>query len=426
MPNNQYTSRRRFLRGIGGAVMTLPLLETFADERAIDRPPMRMAISGVYYGFIPEYFFPTETGETYRMPRLLRSLAPHREQLSIFSGLDHNLGGGHEATRYFLSGIPTHQARSFQEANISVDQKAAIHVGSETRYSSMVLGCESKPSNYISWTKSAAQVPPVDRLSVLYNLLFQKSNVAQKNAKRREFEERRSILDLVRDQAKSIDKEVATADKEKLDQYYTSVREMEQKIEKASRWLNSPKPETDYPTPMGLDNLTLAQRTPIFYDLMTLALQTDSTRVITLSFSELGKDNGGIPGVQSGYHSLSHHGKVRKAIDELALIESFYVDQFARFIDKLKNIREPNGQTLLDNTIAMLGSGMSNGNSHSNRNLPVILAGAGLKHGKHHQFARQGRQSVPLCNLYVTMLQRFGVETDQFNTSNGNLSELLG
>ena len=188
--------------------------------------------------------------------------------------------------------------------------------------------------------------------------------------------------------------------------------------------MDQEKPDTDYTLLTGADSLTLHDRTPLFYDLITLALQTDSTRVISLAFTNLGKENGGIPGVTQGYHTLSHHGQVPDAIDELSLIESFHVSQFSRFLGKLKDIKEPNGATLLDNTMALLGSGMSNANSHSNRDLPILLAGGGFEHGQHMHFARSGKQSTPLCNLYLSMLQNFGLEVDQYNTSSGTLTGL--
>ena len=146
--------------------------------------------------------------------------------------------------------------------------------------------------------------------------------------------------------------------------------------------------------------------------------------MVSLAFTNLGKENGGIPGVSQGYHTLSHHGQDPDAINELSIIETFHMTQFARFLGKLKQIIEPNGSTLLDSTMALLGSGMSNANSHSNRDLPILLAGGGFKHGQHMHFARAGKQSTPLCNLYLSMLQNFGVEVGQFNTSSGTLTGL--
>lgn len=421
---NAKSTRRRFLQGAGGTMMSLPLLEATASDKELESPPMRMVATGVFYGLMPEFFVPEKTGRDYEIPRLLKPLEKHRDQFTVFSGLDHNIGGGHTGTKYFLTGIPVTHAKGYAESNISVDQKAAQFTGGTTRYPSLALGCEVNSENYLSWTRNGAQVRPVQRIDQLFNMLFRKNSKEAITRERKGLKERRSILDLVRDQAHSFERDISKGDKEKLDQYFTSVRELELKIEQSDRWLDTEKSSTDYELPNDVSNLTLREKTPYFYDLMALALQTNSTRVITLSFSELGKESGGLKGVSHGYHSLSHHGKVKEAMDELAIIETFFVSQYARFLDKLKEIKEPNGETLLDNTMALFGSGMSNGNSHSNRDLPVILAGGGFRHGEHLHFARNGRQSVPLCNLYVTMLERFGLEIEGFNTSSGNLSQL--
>ena len=253
-------------------------------------------------------------------------------------------------------------------------------------------------------------------------MLFRKEDSTSRKRSERDLADKQSILDLARSQAKSFQKGLGREDSEKLEQYFTSVREFEKRIEQSTLWLDREKPSTDYNLPSQADSLTLKEKTPLLYDLMALALQTDSTRVISLAFTNLGKDNGGLPGVTRGYHTLSHHGQVKDAIDELTIIESFHVEQFSRFLDKLKEIKETNGKSLLDNTMALLGSGMSNANSHSNRDLPILLAGGGFKHGQHLHFARNGRQSTPLCNLYLSMLQNFGLDLDQYNTSSGTLT----
>ena len=413
--------RRRFLQGAGGSLLALPLLEsTAADSQAVS--PKRLAATGIFYGLMPHYFHPEKVGRDYEMTPLLEPLAAHRDDFTVFSGLDHNLGGGHNSTKYFLSGIPVTQAKGYAEANISVDQKAAQFVGGETRYPSLVLGCDAGQEHTLSWTRNGNAIPMVEEAERLYSRLFRKENAQSRARIERDFQNKQSILDLVRDQSKSFEKGLAASDKEKLDQYYTSVRELEGRIEQSERWLNREKPTTDYTLPEGIDELTLHDKTPFFYDLMVLALQTDSTRVISLSFTDLGKESGGIAGVSTGYHSLSHHGQVQSVMDELALVERFHTGQFSRFLDKLKEVKEPNGETLLDNTMALFGSGMSNGNSHSLRDLPVVLAGGGFKHGEHKHYARNGKTSVSLCNLYLTMLQHFGLEIDQFNNSTGTLT----
>ena len=416
-------TRRRFLQGFGGSLLALPLLEANSASGTF-ASPKRITATGIFYGFVPQNFHPQQTGRNFQSPLLLKPLESHRNDYSVFSGLDHNLSGGHNATKFFLSGIPTNQSKGFAEANISIDQKAANFVGGETRYSSLSLDSDRGNEHTLSWTRNGNNVQPIRSLEKLYRMLFRKENLQTRNQAERQLEDRKSILDLAKFQADQFKKGLGQSDADKLDQYFTSVREFERRIEQSSLWLDKEKPKTDYALPRGADSLTLKERTPLFYDLMTLALQTDSTRVISLAFTNLGKENGGLSGVNQGYHTLSHHGQVQAAIDELSIIESFHVAQFSRFLGKLKQVVEPNGKSLLDSTMTLLGSGMSNANSHSNRDLPVLLAGGGFKHGQHLHFARSGKQSTPLCNLYLSMLQNFGLEMDHFNTSSGTLTGL--
>jgi hypothetical protein len=408
---------------MGGSLLALPLLEANSAPGSVS-PPKRITATGIFYGLVPQHFHPEQAGPHYNAPLLLRPLEPFRKDFTVFSGLDHNLSGGHNATKFFLSGIPVTQAKGYEESNISVDQKAAQSVGPKTRFPSLTLDAGNGKEHTLSWTRNGNSVQPVGNLEQLYRLLFRKENRSTREQAARDLTDKRSILDLAGDQAKSFQRGLGKTDKEKLDQYFTSVRELENNIEQSSLWLDREKPTPGYDLPRAVDSLTLKDRTPLFYDLMTLALQTDSTRVITLAFTGLGKENGGLPGVNRGYHTLSHHGQVEEAIKELSIIESFHATQFARFLGKLKGIREPNGQSLLDSTMALFGSGMSNANSHSNRDLPVILAGGGFKHGEHRHYARRGRHSTPLCNLYLSMLQNFGLEIDRFNTSGGTLTGL--
>jgi len=406
---------------MGGSLLALPLLEANSNSK-IATPPKRIVATGVFYGFVPENFHPKDTGQNYDSPLLLKPLDPFRKSYTVFSGLDHNLSGGHNATKFFLSGIPTTESKGFAEANVSIDQKAAQFVGGRTRFPALALDSGKGSEHTLSWTRNGNAVQPTRSLEQLYQMLFRKDDATLRNQVERDLADKRSILDLTRDQATGFQKGLGKQDKEKLDQYFTSVRELENRIEQSKLWLDREKPGTDYSLPRKVDSLTLSERTPFFYDLMTLALQTDSTRVITLAFTNLGKENGGLPGVSHGYHTLSHHGQVKESIAELSIIETFHVTEFSRFLGKLKEIKEPGGQTLLDNTMAVLGSGMSNANSHSNRDLPVILAGGGFRHGEHKHYARKGKRSTPLCNLYLSMLQNFGLELERFNTSSGTLT----
>jgi hypothetical protein len=204
--------RRTFLRGAGGAVMALPILEATAGDAA-GEPPMRLAAGGIFYGFVPERFHPKETGADYAMPQLLKPLERHRRDFTVFSGLDHNIGGGHEATKYFLSGIPLEHSKAYEEANVSIDQKVAAFVGGATRFPSLAFGCEVGNENFLSWTRNGSQVRPFSNLDAMYHLLFRESGKKAKKTKAVAMAERESILDLVRDQAKRFEKGLGGSDR---------------------------------------------------------------------------------------------------------------------------------------------------------------------------------------------------------------------
>ena len=229
-----------------------------------------------------------------------------------------------------------------------------------------------------------------------------------------------SILDAVREDAKSLQRRLNKTDNEKLEEYFSSVRDVEHKLKLDEQWQKVPKPDAPITEPQ---NDGLAQDLPKIYDLIVLALQTDSTRIATLEIG--GSFAARDIGINKGYHGLSHHGKLQANIDLLVQIELYQVQQFARFLGRLRATKEPGtDRTLLDSTITLFGSGMGNANSHTNYDLPIVLAGGGFKHGEHKSYAQESRQRVPLCNLYLSMLQRFGVETDSFGTSKGTLTGL--
>jgi hypothetical protein len=197
------------------------------------------------------------------------------------------------------------------------------------------------------------------------------------------------------------------------------------RLTQSSQWLDRPKPAVDYRLPADANRLDFVDRVPLYYDLMKLALETDSTRVITLGLADIGANYGGFD-ISRGYHQLTHHGKVPEYIAELSIIEHFHMQQLARFLTQLKSIEEPNGKTLLDNSMVLFGSGMGNASSHSNKNLPLLLAGGGFRHGQHMSFFKDDQQRVasPAGNLFVSMLQRFGVEEDRFGTAGSTLTGL--
>jgi len=220
--------------------------------------------------------------------------------------------------------------------------------------------------------------------------------------------------------AKSLNRRLNPRDGHKLEEYLASIRDVETKLDLQRRWQQIRKPKVDFAEP---ENEGLARDLPAIYDLIALALQTDSTRVATLEIG--GSFAASDLGIRQGYHGLSHHGQLQEKIELLVQIELYQMQQFARFLGKLREIREPSSNgSLLEHTLVLLGSGMGNANSHTNKDLPIVLAGGGFRHGEHKVYPEDPRRRVPLCNLYVSMLQRFGVETDRFSASTGTLSGL--
>ena len=411
-------------------MMSLPFLEAMtgkASAAETGETPVRMVCVGNNFGYVPDLFFPTETGTDYVLPGQLEVLERHREEFSILSQLDHGQEGvgGHGGVHAFLSGILSKNSKGFAEANITVDQKAAEHVGTATRYSSMQMGCGTSIGNRLSWTASGAAIPPVEDPSTLFSLLFQEPEAKNLGLLKEAHIRQKSILDLVKTDADRLKRQIGKTDQEQLDQYFTSVRDLEKRLTQSQAWLEKPKPKVDYELPAEADDFDFVERLPLYYDLIALALQTDSTRVITLEVSGIGNNSGGLP-LTKGYHQLTHHGRVASYIEELSIIEKVHTAAFADFLDTLRSVEEPNGKSLLDNTMTLFGSGMGNASSHSNKDLPLILAGGGFKHGQHLRFEKdksRGTQTMA-CNLYVSMLQRFGMEIDQFNTSTGTLTGL--
>jgi hypothetical protein len=416
--------RRLFLKA-AGACIALPALESLprvlrAGEAA--KPPRRMVCIGNEFGMYPGAFWPEKVGRDYELTTLLKPLAGCRDHLTLFSHLDHGHKGGHFAVHTFLTGVKSAEAKGMPDGGISVDQRAAEFVGSQTRFPSLAIGSEDGLHGgcMMSWTRTGTRVPPVPGPRELFRLLFVEDNGEAKRKAADRISLQGSILDAVLGDAKSLHRRLNKADSGKLDEYLSSVRDVEVKLDLDRHWQNIPKPKIELKEP---ENQGLARDLPAIYDLIALALQTDSTRVATLEVG--GTFVASDLGVRNGYHSLSHHGQVEESIDLLVQLELYQMEQFARFVEKLRSIREPGSDgTLLDGTMVLMGSGMGNANSHTNTDLPVILAGGGFRHGEHKQYPAEPRQRVPLCNLYVSMLQQFGVETDRFSGSTGTLTGL--
>ena len=421
-------NRRLFLKS-SFATLALPALESVAaksvgaSKASASGPPMRMACIGNSFGMYPKDFFPTEAGSNYAMTPLLAPLELHKKDFNIFSHLDHDVKGGHFSVHTFLSGVKMADAKGMPEGNISIDQRAAEHIGAATRFPSLTIGSEDGLHGgcHMCWTRTGVRVPPIEGPRELFRKLFINEGEKAKQEAADDLELRGSILDSVLSDAKNLGRRLGGQDKDKLDEYLTSVRDVEVSLELDKRWSRVPKPKAQMAEP---EDRSFVEDIPVIYDLIALALQTDSTRVASFEMAGTGFDTGFF-GLSQGYHALSHHGQKPDRIKGLTTIEYYQMEQLSRFLDKLKSLKEPDSNgNLLDSTMVLFGSGMGNGNAHVNIDLPIILAGAGFKTGEHKAYPSSQGKRVPLCNLYLSMLQRFGVETDFFGTSTGTLTGL--
>jgi hypothetical protein len=434
MTMRPFLANRRFFLRSAGVTLALPLLESLTHRvvgtgLAVDTQdgaavgagrPLRMVCIGNMLGFYPPAFFPRRTGRDFDLPMLLEPIGPHREQLTLFSGLDHGVKGGHFAIHAFLSGVRTVDAKGMPEGNISLDQRAAETIGAATRFPSLAIGSEDGLHGgcQMCWTRSGTRVPPIPRPRELFRKLFIGDNQADRDRAADRLRLQGSILDAVQGDARALERRLGQQDREKLDEYFSSVRDVENQLRLSRQWSAVPKPRPDMAEPQ---NTGFVSDLPVIYDLIALALQTDSTRIATMEIA--GGFNAATLGVRRDWHALSHHGQVRESLDDLLKIEKYQMEQFARFLGKLKSIHDGAG-TLLDHTMVLFGSGMGNANAHTNTNLPIILAGGGFRHGQHRAFPQTGAGRAPLCNLFLSMLQRFGVPCNRFGLSTGTLTGL--
>ncbi len=411
-------NRRHFLRGAGVAI-ALPMLEAMGPSlkaAAIDRKPVKRVVCiSNNYGIYKKAFFPKEAGANYEMPDTLKPLEKHRKDFTVFSHLDHGIPGGHACIPTLLNGVRPYLATNFPEGNISLDQKAAEHVGAATRYPSMVL--KVNESNLVSFTRTGVQVPAVD-LRQTYRALFLDEGPQAKARMTQTLQRHTSILDVVLGEAKSLNRHLGRQDQRKFGEYLDSVRSLEKKIVQQRPWIDRPKPKTEMPEPKPGQGTVADLKAMI--ELIALAIQTDSTRAITLTSGFRSGDLG----LSGGYHGFSHHGEREKEVAALKLIERNQIAQTTHLVELLKNQEDPiNGGTLFDHTMILFGCGMATG-QHSTRDLPLLLAGGGFKHGEHKVYSDEKGKRTPAANLLLSMLQNFGLEIDRFGTSTGTLTGL--
>lgn len=409
-------SRRHFLQGTGSAVLSLPFLEAMspAFSRAqSSHSPNRFVAMCATLGFHAPYLFPDTPGTDYQLSPYLAKLKDHRDSFTVFSGLSHpeqQGNNGHASEMTWLTSARRPGLAGFKNT-ISLDQVIAAELGVETRYPYLALSTSGRS---MSWTANGVAIPGETSPAKLFKALFIDGTEAEVENEMKQFKRGRSILDTVLGDAKRLEKKLGERDREKLDEYLTSVRDLEIRLQESENWAQRPKPKVEAEIPKDIqDKQDAIGKQRLMNDMIVLALQTDSTRTITF---QLGGMNAvpTIPGVSTDWHNLSHHGKDQKKIDELKIIEEAEFAVFSEFLGKLKAIEE-NGKSLLDRTSVLYGSNLGNASSHSWRNLPIILAGGGYDHGSY--IAHDEEDNTPLANLFVSLAQRMGVETDQFGSS---------
>ena len=376
-------------------------------------PPKRLVTVCASLGIYPTDFFPTETGAAYQLSPYLAMLKDHRQDFTVFSGLSHPEqagASGHTSEMTWLTSAKHPGLGGFRNT-ISIDQLIAEKIGFETRFPSLIWGTNSTSQSY---TRGGVMIPADSRPSQIFAKLFLNGTPDEVKSQMQKLREGRSIMDTVNDEAKRFGTRVGAADRDKLEEYFTSVREMELRLAKAEAWVQKPKPQVDAQQPKDItDNADSVGRLRLLFDLVPLALQTDSSRLITILLQGT-KSVPPIQGVSIDHHNLSHHAQDPEKIKQLELIERAEMGAVNKLLTSLK-VKKEGGSSLLDNTMVMFGSNLGNANSHDTKNLPLLLAGGGFKHGQHLAF--DTKDNVPMCNLFVQMLQKMGVETDTFGSS---------
>jgi len=418
-------SRRRFLRGAAVAI-ALPWLESmgapFTRAASPAAAPRRIFCICNNLGVLPGPFFPTDAGRDYTPSPYLKLLQEHRADFTVLSGVSHPfVDGGHPSDISFLTAAP-HPASSSFRNSISLDQLVAERIGMGTRFPSLTLAVNGGRS--LSWTRTGVAIPPEGQASWVFKQLFLQGSPTEIEAQVRELDTGRSILDVVAGQARDLQRHVGARDRSRLDQYFSSVRDLEHRLQESRGWANKPKPKVKASPPT--DPASPAQymtRVQLMYDLTRLAFETDSTRAVTLMLNSVGTPVVQIPEatITDSYHNLSHHGQAPEKLRQLEVLDEWHMKLLAELFQGLKAVKD-DGATLLERTMVLYGSNLGDANAHSTTNLPTLLAGGGFRHGQHLAFDRS--RNYPLPNLFVSMLQRLGIEETSFGPSTGTLRGL--
>lgn len=417
-------SRRTLLRGASVA-LALPLLERMTPLFGREaEPPRRMLIIANNLGVLPKLFFPAAPGRDYQLSPYLNALSEFRNDFTVFSGLSHpGVSGGHSADNCLLTAARGAFKSGFRNS-ISLDQFAAEKLGQVTRFPTLNLGVNiDKGNRSLSWNRDGVLLPAEDSASKLYERMFIQGDQESVARQIRRLESRGSILDTLLDETRRFSQDLGHDDKARLDQYVTSVREVEQRMQIARSWELKPKPDATQPPPADIqDKKLFFEKFSLMLSMAQLAFESDSTRIVTLMadafVTPVLKLSDQETSTES-YHGLSHHGQSETKVRQLEEIDRRQMKLLHQTFSSLSAKRE-NGVRLLDQTMVFYGSNMGDANIHDNTNLPILLAGGGFQHGQHIVFPRDN--NAPLCNLFVSMMQRMGIETESFASGTGRLS----
>lgn len=440
MNKSWHLNRRSFLQGTGVA-LALPWMECMGQDASVKKAPKRLA--SVYFPFgvsLPseksEYadwnWFPEESEGTFRFRKSLESLEPLRDQITVLGSLSHPAGrkmGGHDTGDIFLTGA------SFRGADyrngISLDQYISAYVGQQTRFGSLVMSSdggvgEPTRATTLSFTAQGRPIPALSSPRHIFDRFFGAGDASSK-AQRRKLQNTGSMLDLVLENSRSMKKRLGRQDQQKLEDYLASVRDIEQRVNRSTAWLDIPKPEiAEDAVNLAVDQSLPVEYMQAMYDLIFLAFQTDSTRVATYMLGQVAGATtiaNAFPaclGLQGNWHGLAHGAGKGDGAEKLGRFDQLLANQLSSFIQRLSETQEYDG-SLLDNTLVFYGS--SNSKTHNNSNYPLILAGGKSMGFKHNQFLKPGA-NVPLSNVFVTLLDAMGIPHEGFADSTGELSEL--
>ena len=412
-------NRRSFLRGTG-VVLALPLLDIMGPQFANASSPTRRMINiCCTLGLYRDSWMPKDLGRNYTPSEYLSIIDRHREKYTIFSGLSHEEQTGRQAHNSEITWLTSarHPGMDGFQNSISLDQTVADHLGYVTRYPSIVLGTLTPQSQ--SYDKNGVMIPAQTSPAEVFKQMFIQGTPEEVEKESQRINDGGSILDNLKTQARTLQNSGSSEDRQKLEAYFEAVRAAEIELSKVRDWMDRPKPGVDSVPPVdNADPADILGRIDLWLELMPLILATDSSRVVSLMIQDHGVVPK-LPGITADQHNLSHHGQDPGKIAQLRQLETEIVKRFGLLMDSLEGQKE-NDSSLLDQTQILFGSNLGNANSHNAENLPILVAGGDFAHGSH--IAHDEKHNAPLCNLYLSLIQRMGVETDQFGQSTSTLN----